>query len=91
MNPYSLEPLPSDVRLKVAQNFRSVRKLLKWSQAEAAHRAAMSLGSLKRFESTGQISFDSLLRLALIAGRLDDFKKVFDITGDPGRIETLMK
>lgn len=91
MNPYSIEPYPSDVRMTIAINFKKARKMLKWSQTEAAKRSTLSLGSLKRFESTGHISFDSLLKLALVIGRLSDFKNVFDIKDDIRRIEALMK
>ena len=33
----------------------------------------MALGSLKRFEATGLIAFDSLLKLALVLDCLGDF------------------
>lgn len=54
-----------------------LRKRMKWSQAEAAQRAGISLGSLKRFEQTGQISLESLLKLANLLDRLPDFDTVF--------------
>lgn len=37
----------------------------------------MSLGSIKRFERTGQISLESLLKLALVLNSLDSFNSVF--------------
>ncbi len=36
----------------------------------------MSLGSLKRFEQIGEISFDALLRVALVLECLEDFEGV---------------
>jgi hypothetical protein len=41
-----------------------------------AKRSGVSLGSLKRFETTGQISLESLLLLADVLNRLDDFDAV---------------
>ncbi len=77
MNPYSVTPLPSDIMGQLSENCRRLRKLKKYSQQEIADRAGVSLGSLKRFENTGQISLESLLKLAHVLGRLDDFKPVF--------------
>ena len=38
-----------------------------------AERSGVSLGSLKRFEITGKISLDSLLKLTHLLGRLNEF------------------
>ena len=46
------------------------------SQAGLAKRSGVTLGSLKRFETTGLIAFDSLLKLALVLDCLGDFDKV---------------
>ena len=46
------------------------------TQAGLAKRSGVSLGSLKRFETTGLIAFDSLLRLALVLDCLEDFDRV---------------
>jgi len=43
------------------------------SQEEMAERSGVSLGSLKRFENTGKISLDSLLKLMHLLGRLNEF------------------
>jgi len=45
-----------------------------WKQATLAERSGVSLGSLRRFESTGQVSLQHLLRLAFSLYRLDDFE-----------------
>ena len=36
----------------------------------------VSLGSIKRFETTGQISLESLLKIAFILDCLDDFQNI---------------
>jgi transcriptional regulator with XRE-family HTH domain len=87
---YSLEPTPPEVRKALAERHRALRRQHKLSQEEMADRSGVSLGSLKRFESTGKISLDSLLKLMHLLGRLsemdnillpkenlDDIKKLF--------------
>lgn len=89
MNPYSVSKLPSDILGETAAKHRVLRKHLGLSQAELADRAGVSLGSLRRFEQTGEISFAALLRLAHVLHRLEDFEQVFDLPEDLERIERL--
>ena len=70
---YSLEPTPFEVSKALAERHRTLRKQLKMSQEEMAERSGVSLGSLKRFENTGKISMDSLLKLMHLLGRLNEF------------------
>jgi transcriptional regulator with XRE-family HTH domain len=77
MNPYSLSKYPSDVLLELAQKAKKLRKSKKMSQVDLSARANLSLGSLKRFEQTGQISLESLLKIAFILGRLEEFDLLF--------------
>lgn len=73
---YSLEPTPLEVSVALAERHRSLRKELKLSQEEMAERSGVSLGSLKRFENTGKISLDSLLKLVNLLGRLNEVDKL---------------
>lgn len=73
---YSLEPTPLDVSKALSERHRALRKHLKMSQEEMAERSGVSLGTLKRFENTGKISLDSLLKLMHLLGRLDEFDKL---------------
>ena len=61
-------------------------------QTECATRSGVSLGSLKRFESSGQISLESLLKLAFVLECLGDFDGVCD-TGEvmPKSMDELIK
>ncbi len=86
---YSLSSTPTDMSKALAERHKALRKHLKISQAEMAERSGVSLGSLKRFESTGQISLESLLKLAHLINRLSDFEAVFQITEDESDIEKL--
>jgi len=77
MNPFSIDKNPTDILKELAQRTRTLRKELKMSQSELAQRANVSLGSYKRFETSGHISLDSLLKIAFILGKLNDFETVF--------------
>jgi transcriptional regulator with XRE-family HTH domain len=88
---YSLELTPYEVSLKLAQRHRALRKRLKISQKEMAERSGVSLGSLKRFESSGKISLESLLKLVHLLGRLSDFDKVLEEKENLDDIERLFK
>lgn len=89
MNPYSVSKLPPDILRETAEKHQQLRKHLGLSQVELAERAGVSLGSLRRFEQTGQVSFDALLRLAHILHRLEDFERLFELPEDLARIEQL--
>jgi transcriptional regulator with XRE-family HTH domain len=47
------------------------------SQALLAAKSGVSLGSIKRFESTGEVSLSALLRIAFVLGYEDDFNQLF--------------
>ena len=64
---------PKDVLEEVRDRFKRRRLALNLSQAGLAKRSSVALGSLKRFETTGLVAFDSLLKLALVLDCLGDF------------------
>ena len=66
MKNYSLNKLPSDILSEVALKHKRLRKKHKLSQAELAERSGVSLGSIKRFEQSGRISLESLLKLGIV-------------------------
>ncbi|NJC27045.1 helix-turn-helix domain-containing protein [Neolewinella antarctica] len=86
---YSVQKLPADVLSETATKVKILRKQRKYSQAELAERSGVSLGSLRRFEQTGHIAFESLLKISLILGRLTDFEGVLDAPTDLKKIERL--
>lgn len=91
MKNYSINKTPSQVQLELAERFKKLRKDKKLSQSELADKSGVSLGSIKRFEYTGQISLESLLKLAHLFDRLDDFEEVFKMDEDLKKIEKLFK
>jgi len=65
------------IKQGVSNRFRNARKTVKMSQTTLAERSGVSLGSIKRFERTGEISLSSLLKLALVLGYESDFNNLF--------------
>ena len=64
---------PVQVAKALAARTRELRLARGWKQTTLAQRSGVSLGSLRRFESTGKVSLRNLLQLALVLNRLDDF------------------
>ncbi len=89
MKKYNIDKVPSDISEELSTRFRKIRKAKKISQSELANKSGVSLGSIKRFEQTGQISLESLLKLSHIFDRLDNFDAVFKIEEDISVIEKL--
>ena len=77
INPYSLTT-PEEVAATLAQRVREQRLDRGWRQATLAERSGVTLGSLRRFETTGKISLQSLLKLAFALRRLDDFEALLN-------------
>lgn len=62
---------------KLAQRVRGIRKRRSISQKKLAAMSGVSYGSIKRFETTGQISLLSLTKLAIALGIADDLRAAF--------------
>ena len=73
---FGLEKKPSDYLEELALKHKAIRKQVGLTQSELAKRSGVSLGSVKRFELTGQISLESLLKLVQILNRLNDFELI---------------
>ena len=65
------------IKNNIRDRVRNKRKALKLSQEELAKRSGVSFGSVKRFESTGEISLTSLLKIAIVLGSEGDFNSLF--------------
>lgn len=75
----SLFKTEKEIAKDIARRERNKRKLYKFTQQELANKSGVSLGSLKRFESTGNISLKSLLKLAFVLDSQIDFDNLFKI------------
>ncbi len=77
MKQFSLRT-PEQVGLDLAGRVRELRLTKKWKQSTLAKRSGVSLASLRRFETSGQISLQNLLKLAFALHRLDDFDEILN-------------
>lgn len=89
MTKFGITKTPTDVMEDIASKHKILRKMNGLSQQELANRSGISLGSIKRFETTGQISFESLLILAHVLNHIEDFDTVFNSNDDLKNIEKL--
>ncbi len=55
------------------------RKKMHLSQRDLANKSGVSYASIRRFESIGEISFNSLLKIANAVDCLEDFNAVFKL------------
>jgi len=67
-----------DIKHGLSRRVRLRRREAKISQSELARRCGVSLGSIKRFEHTGEISLAGLLRIAAVLGYESDFDRLFE-------------
>lgn len=69
---------PEEIDQALAKRMRRVRKRRSISQQRLSEQSGVSLGSIKRFESTGMISLLSLTKLAMALGMEDELRTLFD-------------
>ena len=69
---------PYEASIKIAEKAKAARKYMKLTQQQLSDKSGVSLGSLKRFERTGEISLSSLLKIALVLDSLKEFERLFD-------------
>ena len=86
---YGLNKKPADWMQEIAKRHKMLRKQAGFTQSELARRSGVSLGSLKRFETSGQISIQSLFLLIDVLGRLDDFDTILKPIENIKEIERL--
>lgn len=81
------------IQTRTMERFRTVRRTAKISQMTLAQRSGVSLGSIKRFERTGEISLTALIKLSQALGYEGDFdnlfvrknyQSIFDVVKDGG-------
>lgn len=70
---------PGEIARSVATRVRTLRLQRGWTQQELADRAGLTLATLRRFERTGRISFDRLLRIAVILDAVAGFGEIFTL------------
>lgn len=91
MAKYSVNKVPSDILVLIAQNVVALRKEQGWTQRDLAEKSDVSYGSIKRFETTGLIAFESLLKIAESLGRLSEFENILLPPKENKKIKALFK
>ena len=69
--------MPKELSRIIAANVRKRRKERKLSMQDLAEKSGVSYGSVKRFESSGEISLLSLLKIATVLDCADGFEALF--------------
>lgn len=68
---------PEEINLALAQRLSRIRKRRKLSQQELSEKSNVSYGSIKRFETSGQISLISLTKLCVALDCVDELRNLF--------------
>lgn len=68
---------PHEIAKDIAKQEKNKRKRRKMTQAELSARSGVSLASLKRFEQTGEISFVSLVKIAVVLDETEVLDQLF--------------
>ena len=71
------EVTPLEINMGIAKRVRALRKRRKISQAKMSELSGVNLVSLKRFESTGEISLLSLTKIAIALDVQSELKGLF--------------
>jgi transcriptional regulator with XRE-family HTH domain len=79
-----------DIQLTIARRLKEARLSANLTQLSLSLRAGISLGSLKRFERSGEISFKGLVQLAFALRREDDIASLF-LPQQKASLDTLLE
>ena len=66
-----------EINLKIADRLKNIRKRRRISQKKLSEISGVSYGSIKRFETTGQISLLSLTRIATALDVVNELREIF--------------
>ena len=61
----------------IVERAKKKRKQMKLSQKQLSQKSGVTYASIRRFETTGEISLSSLLKIAHALDSLKDFENVF--------------
>ena len=68
---------PFEITKDIAEKARKKRLQLNISQQTLSEKSGVSYGTLKKFEQTGKISLESLLKIALALDEIHQFEHLF--------------
>lgn len=71
------QKMPKEIDRLIADRIRAIRRRRKISQKKLSEKSGVSLGSVKRFESSGEISLCSLTKIAIALEISDEIENLF--------------
>lgn len=79
MNTFNfMQKTPREIDKLIAEKIRNIRKRRKISQKKLSEKSGVSLGSVKRFEQSGEISFISLTKIAIALELDSELEHLFE-------------
>jgi len=81
---------PEEISLALAKRLSRIRKRRNLSQVQLSEKSNVSYGSIKRFETSGQISLLSLIKLCVALNCVDEIKSLFTQV-EYGSIEEVLR
>ena len=81
---------PEEINLALAKRLSRIRKRRNLSRVQLSEKSNVSYGSIKRFETSGQISLLSLTRLCVALNCVDEIKNLFTQV-EYGSIEEVLR
>lgn len=85
-----LQKTPGELQTLIAERVRMIRRRRKISQKKLSELSGVSLGSVKRFEQSGEISFLSLIKIATALGLNNELEHLFE-DAPPLSIEEIIR
>ena len=76
MGEYGDQKTPKEIMILLSKNIITLRKQVKMSQKELSERSGVAYASIRKFESTGIISLEPLLKICEALNRLTDFESI---------------
>lgn len=68
---------PPEMAYDVAQRFRRLRKIRKVTIKSLSEKSGVPYSTLRRFESTGEIAFVSLVKITSVLGEDEQIQRLF--------------
>tara|TARA_B110000285_G_scaffold24400_1_gene23490 strand:- start:1533 stop:1811 length:279 start_codon:yes stop_codon:yes gene_type:complete len=90
MGEYGDEKSPKEVMMLLSKRIRDLRKQGKISQKDLSDKSGVAYASIRKFESTGIISLESLLKMCDTLNRLKDLESIL-LPDDMERKKNLFK
>ena len=75
---YLNQMTPEEIMKSISGNIKKLRKRKKWTQVDLSEKSGVSLGSVKRFEGSGEISLKSLIKVTIALGIENELNNLFN-------------